>query len=104
VTEIGLRILIALAEGESHGYSIMREIAAQSNGAVKLYPGTLYANIRKLLEEGLIEELDERPDEDDERRRYYRLTKRGRASALAEISRLQEIVHSARRLAARSGK
>src|SRR5688500_10492598 len=79
-------ILIALAEGDRHGYAIMQDVAAGTRGRLKLNPGTLYTTIRRLLEHGLILELDERPDpeEDDERRRYYRLTDIGREVAKAE--------------------
>ena len=96
MTEAGLHILIALAEGEKHGYAIMREINDGTKGRVKLYPGTLYATIKRLLEERLIEELRQ-PDApgEDERRRLYRLTRRGRSAAIAELTRLQDIVRSA---------
>jgi DNA-binding PadR family transcriptional regulator len=91
-------ILVALADRERHGYSIMQDVAARTNGAVKLSPGTLYGAIRRLLEGGLIEELDERPDPefDDERRRYYRLTRFGRDVASAEAARLAKLVSQAR--------
>src|SRR5947209_3909001 len=79
-------ILVALAEGDRHGYAIMQDVAAGTHGRLKLNPGTLYTTIRRLLDQGLIVELDERPDpeEDDERRRYYRLTDSGRQVAKAE--------------------
>jgi DNA-binding PadR family transcriptional regulator len=96
MTEAALQILIALADGEKHGYAIMREVAERTGGRVKLYPGTLYANIKRLLADGLIDELDERPDADDERRRYYRLSRAGRSAAKAEIERLDAIVSAAR--------
>src|SRR5688572_33201841 len=68
------QILVALADQDRHGYAIMQDVAARTDGAMKLSPGTLYGSIKRMLEEGLIVELDERPDpdEDDERRRYYR--------------------------------
>ena len=83
-------ILIALADHDRHGYSIMQDVAARTNGKLRLSPGTLYASIKRLLEGGLIEELGARPDpvHDDERRRYYRLTEFGRAVASAEVERL----------------
>src|SRR3981081_1120928 len=73
-------ILVALADHDRHGYSIMQDIAARTDGQIKLSPSTLYSAIKRLLEAGLIEELDEPPDpeHDDERRRYYRITKSGR--------------------------
>src|SRR5215813_4414195 len=91
-------ILVALADGDRHGYAIMQDVAAGTAGRLKLNPGTLYTTIRRLLEQGLVTELDERPDpeEDDERRRYYRLTDMGREVAKAEASRLQQALAFAR--------
>src|SRR5437868_14003083 len=91
-------ILVALAEGDRHGYAIMQDVAAGTRGRLKLNPGTLYTTIRRLLEQGLVIELDERPDpeEDDERRRYYRLTDMGRNVAKAEAARLQQALAFAR--------
>ena len=71
-------ILLALLDQERHGYAIMQAIEALTHGDMRLGPGTLYTSIRKLLDGGLIEESDERPDEDDERRRYYRISDSGR--------------------------
>jgi DNA-binding PadR family transcriptional regulator len=87
-------ILVALADGERHGYSIMREVTARTGGTVRLSPSGLYGAIKRLLEEGLIEELAERPDpeHDDERRRYYRLTREGRQVASAEVRRLEALL------------
>jgi DNA-binding PadR family transcriptional regulator len=87
-------ILVALADGDHHGYSIMREVAVRTDGKVRLSPSGLYGAIRRLLEDGLIEELAERPDpdHDDERRRYYRLTREGRQVATAEGRRLEALV------------
>jgi DNA-binding PadR family transcriptional regulator len=91
-------ILVALADGERHGYAIMQDVVAGTGGRLKLNPGTLYTTIRRLLEQGLVVELDERPDpdEDDERRRYYRLTDMGRDVAKAEAARLQQALAYAR--------
>jgi DNA-binding PadR family transcriptional regulator len=93
-----LQILVALAEEERHGYAIMQDIAARTEGAVRLGPGTLYGSIKRMLEDGLIEELDERPDpeEDDVRRRYYRITPRGRQVAAEEIGQLAALIRHAR--------
>jgi DNA-binding PadR family transcriptional regulator len=93
-----LHILVALAEGERHGYAIMQDVAARTDGAVRLGPGTLYGSIRRMLHEGWIEELDERPDpeEDDVRRRYYRITPRGRRVAREELGGLATLVRHAR--------
>jgi DNA-binding PadR family transcriptional regulator len=91
-------ILIALADEDRHGYAIIQEIAARTGGAVKLSAGTLYRSLQRMLEQGLIEESGERPapDEDDERRRYYRITGFGEAVARAEARRLSELVRLAR--------
>jgi DNA-binding PadR family transcriptional regulator len=92
-----LQILIALAERERHGYAIMQDVAARTDGKVRLGPGTLYGSIKRMLFEGLIEEIDERPDaSDDIRRRYYRITPRGRRVAIEEIARLAKLVRQAR--------
>lgn len=90
-------ILLSLAEGERHGYALKRAIALRTAGKLKLGPGMLYATIHKMLEFGLIEESDERPDPhlDDERRRYYRITPLGRRAARAEAARMRELVHLA---------
>ena len=91
-------ILVALSDIDRHGYGIMREVAQRTGGRTKLNPGTLYTTIQRLLEKGWIVELSERPDpdEDDERRRYYRLTAQGRRVAAAEAERLARLVHLAR--------
>ena len=91
-------ILMGLAGEDRHGYAIIQEIAALTDGAVRLSAGTLYRTLQRMLEQGLIEETDERPapDEDDERRRYYRITKFGEAVARAEARRLQDMVRLAR--------
>jgi len=93
-----LHTLVALADGDKHGYAILTEIARRTDGAVRLSAGTLYALIRRAEADGLIAETDERPDLalDDERRRYYRLTALGRRVAAAEIERLESIVEMAR--------
>jgi len=93
-----LHTLVALADGDKHGYAIIKEIARRTDGRVRLGAGTLYAIIRRAEADGLIVETDERPDIalDDERRRYYRLTTLGRKVAAAEIERLESIVEMAR--------
>ena len=92
-------ILIALADRDRHGYSIMQDVAARTGGAVKLSAGTLYSSIRRMLEQGLIEELTDSPDptSTDERRRYYRLAKFGKRVAAAEVARLNALVQQARK-------
>ena len=91
-------ILIALADRDRHGYSIMQDVAARTGGKVQLSPGTLYSAIRRMLEQGLIEELAESPDPSstDERRRYYRLMRFGKRVAAAEVERLNALVRQAR--------
>jgi DNA-binding PadR family transcriptional regulator len=91
-------ILVALAGDDRHGYAIIQEVAARTGGAVTLSAGTLYRSIQRLLEQGLILESRERPapELDDQRRRYYRITPRGRAAARAEARRLQQLVELAR--------
>jgi DNA-binding PadR family transcriptional regulator len=98
LTPVAFEILLALADGEQHGYSIMREVERRSSGAVVLHPGTLYRALARLLESGLIEELEERPDpqDDDQRRRYYQLTHHGIAVARAEAERLASQLAAAR--------
>src|SRR3954466_13567558 len=91
-------ILLALAEGEAHGYAIMQDVAQRSAGVVKLGPGTLYGAIGRMLEDGLIEESEERPvpEMDDSRRRYYRLTELGGEVLATETRRLAILVRAAR--------
>ena len=87
-------ILLALANKERHGYDIMKQSIEDSGGRVKLGPGTLYGNIKKMIVSGLIEETNERPDPslDDSRRRYYRLTARGISTLNAEMDRMSSLV------------
>jgi len=92
-------ILAALAGGDQHGYGIMQEVASRTAGKLRLSPGTLYGSVKRMLEHGLIVELStrERPaEDDDERRRYYRLTVLGRKVAKAEAARLAELLDQAR--------
>lgn len=93
-----LHILMALADEDSHGYAIIQEIAARTDGAVRMSAGTLYRSIQRMIEQGLIIELQERPapEFDDERRRYYRITRFGTAVARAEARRLLDLVRLAR--------
>ena len=91
-------ILVALADQERHGYAIMQDVAERTEGKVRLSAGTLYSAVRRMLEQGLIEELRESPDPDsaDERRRYYAITALGRAVALAEARRVTDLLSQAR--------
>ncbi len=92
-----LHILLALADGEKHGYAVMREVESMTDGEVTMGPGTLYGAIKKMLTAGLIEETDQRPDPelDDERRRYYRTTGFGARVLDADMSRLERLVQTA---------
>jgi DNA-binding PadR family transcriptional regulator len=98
LTPAMFQVLVALAGREMHGYAIIKEVHQRTEGKVRLSAGTLYALIRRFVQDGLIVECDERPDPalDDERRRYYRLSENGRAVALAEAERMEEAVDQAR--------
>ena len=91
-------ILVSLAEADRHGYAIIQDVAARTDGKVRLGPGTLYRSIQRMLEQDLIAETETRPapDADDERRRYYRITPLGRQVARAEAERLSALVKLAR--------
>ena len=96
-------ILIALADRPLHGYGIMLDIARRSDDKVKLSPGTLYGSIKLMLEEGLIEEIAA-PAGDDERRRYYRITRDGREAARQEMARMSALLNHARLTSLRSNE
>jgi DNA-binding PadR family transcriptional regulator len=98
LTPAMFQLLVALADGEKHGYAIIKEVHRRTEGKVRLSAGTLYALIKRFVQDGLIVECDERPDPslDDERRRYYRLSDNGRAVALAEAERMEEAIDQAR--------
>lgn len=98
LTAAVFHILLSLADGEKHGYGIMQEVSERTGGAVIMGPGTLYGTLKRMLEGGLVEESGERPDPalDDQRRRYYRLTRQGRRAAVEEAERLEELVRAAR--------
>ena len=91
-------ILIALAKEDRHGYAVMQEVEERTEGAIRLSAGTLYRSIQRMLEQGLIRETRKRPapELDDERRRYYRITPLGEATARAEARRMSELVRMAR--------
>lgn len=90
------QILVSLADRDCHGYAILRDIEERTGEVRSITPSTLYSTIHRLLENGLIEELAERPAEDDERRRYYRLTALGRRVAELEARRLERLLRAAR--------
>lgn len=98
LTPAVLHILLALADGERHGYGIMKQVEADTEGRVRMGPGTLYGTIKRMLADRLVAESSERPDPalDDERRRYYALTDLGRAVLKAEVQRLAEVIRVAR--------
>lgn len=86
-------ILLALLQGERHGYAIMQDVERITDGTMRMGPGTLYGSIKRLLEAGLVEEAGERDDpQGDERRRYYRITAAGHRAVVAETTRLQRLV------------
>ena len=96
LTPAVLDIVLALGDDELHGYAIMREVRWLTDGRRRLAPGTLYRSLRQMQEGGLITESEERPDLDDELRRYYRLTDLGRRVAVAEVERLEGVLRAAR--------
>jgi DNA-binding PadR family transcriptional regulator len=98
LTPAMFQVLLALGDIEKHGYAILKEVEEQTNGHVRLSTGTLYAMIKRLLSEGIIAECRNRPpaEEDDQRRRYYRLTPLGRQVATAEVERMERMVATAR--------
>jgi DNA-binding PadR family transcriptional regulator len=99
LTSSVFHILLALSDGDLHGYGIMQEVKDHTGGQIRLGPGTLYGAIKRLVGSGLIVEADERPDPelDDERRRYYRLTNYGRQVLKAEVQRISKMVSVAQR-------
>jgi DNA-binding PadR family transcriptional regulator len=98
LTPAMFQVLVALADGEKHGYGVIKEVARRTDGKVRLRAATLYTVIRRFVDDGFIQESSARPDPslDDERRRYYRLTDRGRAVAVAEARRMAETLAQAR--------
>jgi DNA-binding PadR family transcriptional regulator len=106
ISRNAFHVLVAIGPEDLHGYAIMQEVARITNGATRLGPGGVYTTIRRLLDDGLIEESGDRPDPelDDERRRYYRLTGAGRAVVAAEVERLGSLVDAARSWALESAR
>jgi DNA-binding PadR family transcriptional regulator len=101
LTPVIFQVLLSLGDAEheeQHGYAIAADIAERTGGRMQIQPGNLYRSLRTMLDEGLIEESARRPapDLDDERRRYYRITPRGRDAAVAEVARLDELVRAAK--------
>jgi DNA-binding PadR family transcriptional regulator len=100
LTPSAFYVLLALHQGERHGYEIMKQVESASSSKIKMGPGTMYGLIKRLLAEELIEESDDRPDpsKDDERRRYYRLTAAGKRRLGAELQRYEQAVTQAQEL------
>jgi DNA-binding PadR family transcriptional regulator len=98
LTPAMFQVLLALGDGEKHGYAILKDVEQQTSGDVKLSTGTLYAIMKRMLAEGIIEECRNRPpaEEDDQRRRYYRLTPQGRDVTVAEAFRMEKLIRTAR--------
>jgi DNA-binding PadR family transcriptional regulator len=98
LSRVATYVLLAIGPEERHGYAIMHEVRRITGDAVRLGPGAIYTTIKRLLADGLIEEVDERPDPqlDDQRRRYYRLTALGRSVAASEVRRLDALVSATR--------
>lgn len=98
LTPVAFEVLLALTEGDQHGYAVMLEVERRTGGAIRLHAGSLYRVLNRLLDTGLIQELEERPDpeRDDERRRYYRITSLGQSVAREEARRLESQVTAAR--------
>ena len=98
LTPTEFQVLLALAEGERHGYALMQEVRTQTNGQLRLGPGTLYTLLDRLLTNGIIDESPRRPEQnEDQRRRYYRLSRLGKKVLEAEAQRLEALIRSARR-------
>jgi DNA-binding PadR family transcriptional regulator len=96
LTPAVFHILLALAEGERHGYAVMQEVEARTGGVVRMGPGTLYGSLKRMMASGLIQAAGPGNDADGERRRHYALTKLGRAVLQAEAERLETLVDAAR--------
>jgi DNA-binding PadR family transcriptional regulator len=99
LTPAVLHILLALSNGERHGYGIMKQVASESQGKVKMGPGTLYGSIGRMIEAGLIRESERKvdPELDDERRVYYKMTALGEATLAAELERYREVLAIAKK-------
>ena len=96
LTPVAFEILLALGDGERHGYAVMQEVERRTDGRTSLHPGTLYRALSRMVDTGLLEELEDRPAGGDERRRYYALTSLGRRVAAAESERLASQLEAAR--------
>jgi DNA-binding PadR family transcriptional regulator len=99
-------LLLALREGEQHGYALMQRVEQLTEGGVRMGPGTLYGAIKRMLADRLIEETDERPDPalDDQRRRYYRITGAGEGACAEEVQRMETLLRNARKTQPKLGQ
>ena len=106
LTPAVFHILLALAEGQRHGYAILKYVERQTDGAMRMGPGTLYGTLQRMMEHGLVEAAAGPARPVDERRRYYQLTKAGRAALKVEVDRMEVLVRTARarRVAARPSR
>ena len=89
-------ILLSLSVQDRHGYDILKDVALSSAGRIRMGPGVLYTNLKRMLEAGVIVEVDARSDDEDQRRRYYRLTRDGRAALATELERMEHALKVAR--------
>jgi len=96
LTPAVFHVLLALAEGQRHGYAILKDVERQTDSAVRMGPGTLYGTLQRLMEQGLVEEAAGPARAVDERRRYYQLSKAGRAALKVEVERMETLVRTAR--------
>jgi DNA-binding PadR family transcriptional regulator len=96
LTPVAFEVLLSLGDGERHGYAIMRRVEERTNGGTSLHPGTLYRALGRLVDTGLLREIDRASDDEDERRRYYTMTGLGRRVAAAESERLASQLEAAR--------
>lgn len=96
LTTAVFHVLLSLSKGERHGYGILKDVTAQSQGELRLGPGTIYGTLQRLMELGCVEESDGPARAVDERRRYYRLTRAGREALRVEVDRLDGLVRTAR--------
>jgi DNA-binding PadR family transcriptional regulator len=106
LTPAVFHILLALAEGQRHGYAILKDVERQTDGAMRMGPGTLYGTLQRMMDQGLVEESAGPARPVDERRRYYQLSKSGRVALKIEVERMETLVRTARarRVAARPSR
>jgi DNA-binding PadR family transcriptional regulator len=96
LTPAVFHVLLALTDGQLHGYAILKDVERQTAGAMRMGPGTLYGTLQRMMEQGLVEEAAGPARPVDERRRYYQLTRAGRAALESEVGRMETLVRAAR--------